>query len=114
MEVEDEEPMSDYDLLRQRNIDQRKKMMATEFGDIQLLKHQIITGQKKMPKPKVVASDPPSTSTRSGISLLAYFSSFDSLTVRYFVKFSRSHLGREFNYWHFNSLDRLYKVDLVT
>ena len=70
MEVEDEEPMSDYDLLRQRNIDQRKKMMATEFGDIQLLKHQIITGQKKMPKPKVVASDPPSTSTRSGISAL--------------------------------------------
>jgi hypothetical protein len=39
--MEGDEEISDYDKIRQRNIDEIKKRLAAEMGEIDLLKFQV-------------------------------------------------------------------------
>ena len=58
--MENDEEISDYERLRLRNIEVLKSKLYENLGDIQTLKHQIISGtSSKPPPPKKTKVAPP-------------------------------------------------------
>ena len=49
--MEEDDEISDYERLRLRNIENLKSKLYEKLGDIQVLKHQIVSGTNSKPPP---------------------------------------------------------------